>query len=154
MLGGNFFSGMLAIFLSITTVCFAQQAAIEGDYRGRIRITGFTERAGVLHIRKQGSTANGNMIAVLAVANERGDHYGEMLPYQFSEFTLGDNDHQGTFTLRVMAPRNGIGIQIVSLEVDLDPSGNQLTGHMVSNLINPDGELIESNFEFKRDRKA
>lgn len=138
-----FFAGLLYATAAIAA------SPLEGDFTGKLRIGTNAIHNGVLHVREiQTGDHTRSLIAVLAAEGTNGQ-IGETLPFSFDKFFQGENSNHGFFELARQPGNSAVGLQIVALEILIDQSGS-VHGRLTSNMVAPDGSLIEANFEFKR----
>lgn len=138
----------LLFALSTFSLTVVASSMLEGTYHGKIKLGSQPIRNGILHIREvQADEQKQSLIAVLAADSPDGK-FGQTLPFQFDRF-ISLTANSGAFRSERIAPGSSVGTQIVELNVFLGDN-NELRGMLRSNLISPDGSLIEGNFVFRR----
>lgn len=121
--------------------------ALTGSYRGQIR-QGRLVRQAVLHVREVAVLANGkSLIASLGIATESGTFDGP-LKYYFTRF-MRRSDEAGAFVIENGVVGPGAGRQLMILSVQLAGHG-KIRGELMGNVLLPNGEILESEFEFQR----
>ena len=138
----------LLFALSTFSLTVVASSLLDGTYQGKIKLGSQPVRNGILHIREvHVEEQKQSLIAVLA-ADAPDGKFGETLPFQFDQF-ISLNANSGVFRTERTAPNSSVGTQIVELDVLLG-NNNELHGMLRSNLISPDGAVIEGDFVFHR----
>lgn len=135
--------------MAMSAVSLATPGILVGTYRGNVKLSGMTPRSAILHVRQVSlAPKQCSMIATLGVADENGA-FGTKLRYYFDHFFPGSDQASGSFLTQTPAPSAGVGNQMVSLGVHVSGNGH-LLADLTSNVLLPDGDLLESTFEMDR----